>query len=865
MKSNRAALAVPVFPVVIYNPPGLSAISYRVGDYSSFREALLENLPGEVELKGWRPTTDGDLTLQLLEWWAYVADIITFYNERIANSSYLGTAVLPTATTPPGSPSAPAPAVGSTGGTPGLPDTTALIAGVTGYQPRPGLAAVGQLAVLVNGSVPVALPPGFAVQSKPGPGQQPQVFQADASSATYLPTDSGGAVPVDLSSATFFVQGGVTTIEGASATQPGPLLKGTITSIKAGDMVVIAPLDTPFSSASAVAVTVESLVPETDPRGHTNTRLNLASLDPPTSFVTSVNGQRGVTKFQVLRSIQSVPTYAFDSQNGIAPAVSGLTPATAATASGVHLASLVRDIGVGDIVVLEVQPATSSGSVTFSAAAVTDYQEAIWYANADNPATAPQKPPASRTEVAIPIPHSFLTLDGVVPSSSGSLPTVTRVWYGYRPVSAVLDEIPLLSIPKASDIADYIVLPIGLVNPNFAIGSTVLIEGADGLGALATLSAALASGSAIHLESSSDQPLLLPLRLLFNVFSVTAGASVNNEVLGNGDATKASQSFTLAKSPLTYFKGANPSSPISSLVVKVDGVAWTELPTFLAQPADAKVFITQQDKTQKTTVTFGDGVNGARLTTGNGNVTATYRYGSGPGDPSLGGPAPGTLVTVLTPVPGLGGVRNPVAMTGGAAPSTPTQIQQSAPSSALALGLAVSPSDYEAIAAQTPSVTRSRAQIAWNSQQRRAAVTVFVEGGPDAVAAAQAALAKATDPNSAILVAPAVEVDLNIAVNVTYSRTSDPSSVESGLIAALTDPVSGVFSPSQSGIGDLLYDSQISAACLSVPGVLAIHDLTIVNIASQSVLTGSVHSPGVGSFFAVSPSNVDVTLEPSNE
>ena len=30
-----------------------------------------------------------------------------------------------------------------------------------------------------------------------------------------------------------------------------------------------------------------------------------------------------------------------------------------------------------------------------------------------------------------------------------------------------------------------------------------------------------------------------------------------------------------------------------------------------------------------TTVTFGDGVNGARLTSGTGNVVATYRYGSG--------------------------------------------------------------------------------------------------------------------------------------------------------------------------------------------------------------------------------------------
>ena len=41
----------------------------------------------------WRPAP-GDLGLQVLEWWAYLGDILTFYNERIANESYLRTAQL---------------------------------------------------------------------------------------------------------------------------------------------------------------------------------------------------------------------------------------------------------------------------------------------------------------------------------------------------------------------------------------------------------------------------------------------------------------------------------------------------------------------------------------------------------------------------------------------------------------------------------------------------------------------------------------------------------------------------------------------------------------------------------------------------
>ena len=83
-------------PQVVSNPPGLPAISYRVDDFTGFRRALLRPLPGEQAIGAWRPAP-GDLGLQVLEWWAYLADILTFYNERIANESYLRTASSPAA------------------------------------------------------------------------------------------------------------------------------------------------------------------------------------------------------------------------------------------------------------------------------------------------------------------------------------------------------------------------------------------------------------------------------------------------------------------------------------------------------------------------------------------------------------------------------------------------------------------------------------------------------------------------------------------------------------------------------------------------------------------------------------------------
>jgi predicted phage baseplate assembly protein len=293
------------------------------------------------------------------------------------------------------------------------------------------------------------------------------------------------------------------------------------------------------------------------------------------------------------------------------------------------------------------------------------------------------------------------------------------------------------------------------------------------------------------------------------------------------------------------------------------------VPNFQAQPPDAKVFVTRRDKDQNTTVIFGDGVNGARLTTGAGNATATYRYGSGPGDPRLGRPAAGTVVTVLTPYPGLGSIRNPVPMTGGAAPGTPQQVQANAPDTVLSFGRTISSVDYAAAAARVPSVTRARAQTGWDAQTSRNAVFVYVSGGPDAVAATQAALRKIADPNRPVVVRRATEIDLLIALVVSYDPSVDPSTVQSGIVAALTDPVAGVFAPSAIGIGDALFDSSIYAACHQVAGVVAVRGLTIRTItgmaaadyANAPILAGAVHPSGAGGYFALAANAVIINLE----
>jgi len=87
-------------PVVPSNPPGKAQIAYRIGDFASFRAAMLERLVSADlfsdcplnPFRDWRDRGGTDYATIFLELWAYVGDVLTFYQERIANEAFVQTA-----------------------------------------------------------------------------------------------------------------------------------------------------------------------------------------------------------------------------------------------------------------------------------------------------------------------------------------------------------------------------------------------------------------------------------------------------------------------------------------------------------------------------------------------------------------------------------------------------------------------------------------------------------------------------------------------------------------------------------------------------------------------------------------------------
>jgi predicted phage baseplate assembly protein len=418
---------------------------------------------------------------------------------------------------------------------------------------------------------------------------------------------------------------------------------------------------------------------------------------------------------------------------------------------------------------------------------------------------------------------------------------------------------PATTFPASGPVTVSAVAPATF--PGVGAGANVQLEDSLGVGIGALASPGSGSSTlSLSMFSSSPAGLRAPLRLLFDLVSVSRGETLSLEVLGSGDATKPGQEFVLAKAPLTYLAGESASGTgyTSTLRVWVDGVEWTEVQSFYGQSPKATVFVTREDEAGKTHVLFGDGSNGARLTSGAGNVTASYRFGSG-GD----APGAGSLTVVAKPLPNLKAIRNPVAVGGGSDPDPPEQIRRYAPRSVLTFGRAVSADDYETIAAQAPGVSRARSYWAWDPSDQRALVTIYVGDDAAAVDSARKALENADDPNRPVSVQAATPVPLRLALAVRIAADRLPDPVLAAVRAALVDPDRGVLGANVVRIGRPLFESRIDAACVDCPGVLAVHGLAVsVDRGSGfAVESGFRIDPGQGGFFQLADSELTVTRE----
>ncbi|MFG2727963.1 putative baseplate assembly protein [Streptomyces canus] len=209
------------------------------------------------------------------------------------------------------------------------------------------------------------------------------------------------------------------------------------------------------------------------------------------------------------------------------------------------------------------------------------------------------------------------------------------------------------------------------------------------------------------------------VRILGNVVRATHGES-RDEAIGSGDSDRVGQTFVLWQSPLTWLADDNPLGATPVLEIRVDGVLWHEVDSLAGRGPRERVYISGSTADGRTTVTFGDGVHGARLPTGHDNVHARYRFGTG----RAANVAADRVTQPLTRPLGVTAVTNPRPATGGADADGPGLTRRTIPLAVSALDRLVSEADYEDFARSRAGIGRAAARDLFDGRRRVLHVTV---------------------------------------------------------------------------------------------------------------------------------------------
>ncbi len=305
-----------------------------------------------------------------------------------------------------------------------------------------------------------------------------------------------------------------------------------------------------------------------------------------------------------------------------------------------------------------------------------------------------------------------------------------------------------------------------------------------------------------------------------NVVLATHGETVSAEVLGSGDGSQSDQAFTLRKSPLTFVSAATVTGSESTLTLRVDGVQWEEVSSLYDQDAEAELFVIRVDNDAKATVSFGDGVSGARLPTGQENVTATYRFGLG----DEGNVDADTLKLMKKRPLGVKAVTNPLAAEGGEDPERLEDARENAPRTVLTLDRLVSLSDYEDFARAFAGVAKARAFNVWAGEQRRVHLTVSGVDG--------ATLSAGDETYDNLLLAIKTYRDPTQRVEIKscayrYFRVRAELSVDSAYVAddvfaAAKDALATAFAFEARSFAQAVTAAEVVTLLQAVPGVLAV-------------------------------------------
>jgi hypothetical protein len=780
-------------PVEVTNRPGLAAIAYRVGTHALFKKSLLARLSGSdlPALRGLKTRDDDDFSIALLDAWATTADVLTFYQERIANESYLRTA------------------------TERL--SVLQLGRLIGYELRSGVAASTYLAFTLEDATAPGVPQqttidiGTKVQSIPGPGEQPQTFETIEriearaewntlnAKLTELPQPrvTAGALSAYLKGLNTGLKEGDGLLFVGSARQPSkstseqwdfrqvtkvsPDTDAGWTLVEWGEGLG-APSTDPAPDAKVYAFRKRAALfganapdPVTLPDDVLlNYGQGMASRDPVTWVVT----RRNEWNFSLQNPINLDASYPTITPSVTAPGASAIDSWIVLALPSFHYLYKITSVSESSPKLYTLTARTTQLTLDKDTFLAFQFQNAL-----RSVAVFAQSEELSFAEVPLPHPIEGSTIDLAQPANG--LEKGHKIIVSGKTANASQEDPP--------------------------VSETAIIEQLSDDG----LTITLRDGLTNHYDRAT-------VTIYGNVAFATHGETVGKpiqEVLGSGDASQAYQQFTLKQSPLTYIASTAPGGADSTLQVRINDLLWHETPTLFGREPKERVFVTRTGDDGKTTVEFGDGQTGARLPTGRENVTAQYRKGLG----TAGNLQPGQLSLLLTRPLGVKSVINPEPAAGAADPESFDDARRNAPLTVLALDRIVSLQDYEDFARAFSGVAKALATWTWTGEVRGVFVTV---AGPDGASILDGA---ATHDN--LVTAMKGSGDPYIPLRVQTYRPAffklgatvklDPDYEPQKVLASVEQALRSAFSFDARAFGQAVALSEVMAIIQAVDGVVA--------------------------------------------
>ncbi|MGD6978873.1 MULTISPECIES: hypothetical protein [Citricoccus] len=701
------------FPRRPVNRAALARIDYRVGEYPDLVESMLRRIDREVALAGWTHREADDPGIALLEGAAILGDILTFYQERYANEAYLRTAT--------------------------WRESIVDLVRLTGYRPAPALGGRGTLAVVVRGGRPVVVPAGWPVKADLEGSTRP--MDAETTSEViawphlsrfnlYRPRHHPG-----------FIVAGERTVEVATVDGSDAPDAVAAPGLRAGDhlMLLAHPPSwesggTSFTTDQEASQVLEveevrqvlgrTLVVFTGPVDRTwpgpvaayrigRTFRHAGHAVPPTYTSNVVKGGEITGARQhttgYLRHVYPGHDCAKTSADRDLPA------------KHLPLAEEIRDLLRDSSVIVEAR--INSGSTvrdltvlrTVSGLRHTSMGFASW----TGPVTI------LHLQAAL-LKHQGLAAEADIRDyrvhevTGPALSLAPRATGQFGPFGTGTEALRFYG--TAAEAAELAGRRLTLVRDSDGSAQTLAVVNArtdfsGGAGARMWPVSFDAPPAFDRGEFDEEAPAV---SVLGNLVEISEGKRTPATVLGTGDARALFQTFPVGSPPTHHLlPGASPPH-VPELTVYVAGSAWTRVPSLFGQPPDAEVYVVREDAEGSAWVQFGDGVTGARLPSGVGNVSATWRTGAG----SRGPLKPDLAPTAAERIAAVTKLALPEGIHGGTDRESGDHAREAAPGKVQGLGRLVSLADYETELLTLPGVVRVRAR--WDIVDAVPAVLLLV-------------------------------------------------------------------------------------------------------------------------------------------